>query len=99
MRFVRNLLNERRKRLISSILSHCESEVYSHLPPDKQANLRRKVIGSIGEYHDSVVDIVKASVDDGTVMNEEAMRLLQRVDSHMSAQRAAARPTLSVDSD
>lgn len=82
--FVRNLLVEQRGRLIGSILGHVEREVYPKLDPEARSLLRQKVLTSVGVYHDTVLDILKASVNDGAVVNEEALRLL--ADLHRDVQ-------------
>lgn len=91
MSFVQNFLAERRRRALGQIMGHIEREVFPHLPAKDQDRLRARVRGSLTEYHESVVDLVKSSVNDGTVANEEALRVLARVDSHLAEQRAERR--------
>lgn len=68
--FVKNLLTESRKRLVGSLMSYIEQNVYPELDRDQQTELRQKVLTSVGAYHDSCLDVVKASVNDGVVSNE-----------------------------
>lgn len=79
--FVRNVLNEQRKRAVASILTHAESRIYAKLTPREQSELRSKIIASITQYHDTCLDLVKASVDEGTTVNEEALRLLHKLNT------------------
>jgi hypothetical protein len=76
MSFVRNLLNEQRRRAVGSLMQYLEGNVYKHLTDQERKELRSRVIASIGAYHDVCLDMLKASVNDGTVMNDEAARLL-----------------------
>lgn len=81
--FVRNLLIEQRKRVVGSIMNHAERNVFPHLPPADQRAFREKVISSIGAYHDTCLDVLKASVDDGYLVNEEALLLLRDIHSRV----------------
>jgi hypothetical protein len=76
MQFVRNMLNEQRRRAVASLMQYLEDNVFERLTEREQRELRAKVIGSIGQYHDVCLDMLKASVNDGTLMNDEAARLL-----------------------
>lgn len=79
--FVLNILAENRKRLVGSLMSYLEMNVYPDLDVPEQKALREKVLTSVGAYHDAVRDIVKASVNDGSVQNElvlEAIAELHR---------------------
>ena len=77
--FVRNLLIEQRKRLIGSIMAHAEKNLWADLSPTQQRALREKVLSAVGAYHDTCLDILKASVNDGFVVNEEALQLLRDI--------------------
>lgn len=77
--FVRNLLIEQRKRLTGSLMTHIERNVYPHLSQKERQELREKVLASIGVYHDTCLDMVKASVNDGSFVNEEALLLLRSI--------------------
>lgn len=78
--FVRSMLIERRKRLVGSVMVYLERQVYPKLSKPEQAQLRDKIMVEVGAYHDVCLDILKASVDDGTIIvNEEALRLLQDI--------------------
>lgn len=85
--FVRNVLSEQRKRMLGSLMQYIEREVYPHLRPHEQKALREKVITSTIAYHDVCLDLLKASVNDGSVVNEEAVRLMAELNS--SLRRAA----------
>ena len=78
--FVRNLLAEQRKRLVGSIMRYAEEDFYAGLSREQQVAFRDKVLTSVGAYHDTVLDILKSSVDDGTYMvNEEALRMIAQI--------------------
>lgn len=82
MQFARNVLNEQRRRLIGNLMQYLESHVYAHLDEHEQRELRKRVLTAVGAYHDVCLDMLKASIDDGSVVNEDALRLLsQQVDA------------------
>lgn len=85
MEFIKNLAIEQRSRLIGSIMGYAERRVYRHLPDDVKAEFREKVLQAVGQYHDFILDCLKASVNTGTesVVNEEAIRLLRDVHQRM----------------
>jgi hypothetical protein len=74
--FVKALAIEQRKRLVGSLMEHVERHVYPHLTQPQQKALRDKVMQSVGSYHDVVLDMLKASVNDGSMVNEHALELL-----------------------
>lgn len=82
--FARNLAIEQRKRLVGSLMDFIEKQVYPHLPSEKKKELRDKVLSSVGAYHDFVLDVFKASVNDGTMTNEVALELLRDIHSAVS---------------
>ena len=77
--FVRNLMIEQRKRVVGSIMSHAEKNIFPSLSVPQQRAFRDKVLSSIGAYHDTCLDVLKASVDDGFVVNTEAIDLLRNI--------------------
>ena len=83
--FVRNFAIEQRKRLVGSIMTHAERSLYPHLPPEVQREFRDKVMAAVGAYHDATLDMLKASISDGSVVNERALELLQEI--HTGTQR------------
>jgi hypothetical protein len=84
--FVRNLLVEQRKRVVSSVMTHLEKNVFPKMSETEQRATRDKVLSSIGVYHDTCLDILKASVNDGSVVNEEALALITEI--HQRVTRA-----------
>lgn len=86
--FVRNVLSEQRKRMLGSIMQYLEREVYPKLTVPQQRALREKVLNSTIAYHDVCLDLLKASVNDGSVVNEEAVRMMAELNSNL---RRAAR--------
>lgn len=84
----RNMLIERRKRLVGSLLDYVEKNVYPHLNQPQRQELRKKVIADVGSYHDVCLDLVKASVNDGTVINEEALAAIHELNQRLSLNHA-----------
>lgn len=83
MEFVRRLLGEQRKRAVASVMSAIESRVNGRLSPDEMAELRKQVLAALNAYHDTSLDILKSSVDTGTQVNEEALRLIADFNAHL----------------
>lgn len=77
--FVRNLLIEQRKRLVGSVMTHAEKNLFDKMTPTEQRAFREKILSSVGAYHDTCLDILKASVNDGSVVNAEALELLRDI--------------------
>jgi hypothetical protein len=88
MQFARNVLNEQRRRLIGNLMTYIEGNVYKHLDADEQRELRRRVLTAVGAYHDVCIDMLKASIDDGTVVNEDAVRLMAQLSRQMNDLRS-----------
>lgn len=84
--FVRNVLSEQRKRMLGSIMQYLEREVYPKLTLPQQKALREKVLNSTIAYHDVCLDLLKASVNDGSVVNEEAVRLMAELNHRLQRQ-------------
>lgn len=79
MDFVQNIAKEQRKRLVGSIMEFAEREMYPHLPDDVKKRFREKVLQSTGQYHDMVLDVLKASTSESSVVNEAAIELLEQI--------------------
>lgn len=77
--FVRNLLIEQRKRLAGSVMGYAEKTLFDRMTPPEQRAFREKVLSAVGAYHDTCLDILKASVNDGSVVNAEALTLLTEI--------------------
>lgn len=92
MQFIKNLLAEQRKRAVGNLMRYIESQIYPVLTPAQRSELRAKVIGAIGQYHDTCLDILKASVDDGGMVNEEALLMLTRMESALAEVRRQVIP-------
>jgi hypothetical protein len=87
--FIKNLAIEQRRRLVGSILEYAEQRVYPHIPVAEQRAFRQKVLTAVGAYHDMTLDMLKASVSDGTVVNERALELLEQI--HAATRAPAVR--------
>jgi hypothetical protein len=82
---VRALAVEQRKRLVAALLSHCEqSPWWAQLSRPQQIALRERVLGSVGAYHDFLLDVLKVNRD-GQIQNEYAVNLIRQV--HEGQQR------------
>lgn len=90
--FVRNVLIEQRKRMVAGLMKYVEENVYPKLTPQERKALRDKVLATVNPYHDACLDMVKAStaVDDGTLINEEALRLMAELNRNL--QRSTRAP-------
>lgn len=78
---VKDFLKARRDRALGSIMGFAEREVYPKLNMAERTAFRNLVLDSLNSYHDSVLDLVKS--DNGTVRNEELVRMLERLDQHL----------------
>lgn len=77
--FARALAVEQRRRLVGSLMEFAERQLYPHLTRELQQAFRQKVMQSVGSYHDLMLDMLKASINDGSVVNEEALSLLEEI--------------------
>ncbi len=75
--FVRRVLGERRKRAVGTILGWTERRIHDKLTPTERNELREQVIAAVGAYHDVALDMLSASIDDGGMVNQEALRMLE----------------------
>lgn len=73
------LATEQRGRLVGSLMGYLERDVYPKLTAPERKALREKVLSSVGVYHDFVLDALRAAGDGDTVLNEQALRLLQQI--------------------
>lgn len=87
--FLKNLLAEQRSRLVGSLMNYLEKEVYPELDEMSQRALRAKVLGAVAQYHDVCLDLLKASVNDGSVLNEAALEAISAL--HADVRQALAR--------
>lgn len=83
--FIRNLLIEQRKRLVSSLMEYSERNVYPKLNERERKDLREKVLASVGVYHDTCLDILKASINDGSIVNEMAIEAISNMHKDVMA--------------
>lgn len=72
------LLVQRRKRLVASILGHAEREFFAKLNPSEREEFRDKTLDSIDEFCDLVRDLLKISTETFAV-NDEALDLLRQI--------------------
>lgn len=88
--FVSNLMSQTRKRAIGTLMTFIERDIYPSLNERQQKALRERVLSSITQYHDVCLDILRSSVSDGSVVNEDALAILARMDANL---RTLARET------
>lgn len=74
--YVKRVLIERRKRLVGTVMGHAERVIYPQISRSQQDAFRDCVLAAVGSYHDVVLDLLSASIDDGGLVNEEALRKL-----------------------
>jgi len=86
--FVRNLLVEQRRRSVATLMKYVEREIYPKLPQSLREELREAILSTLGAYHDLCLDVLKASVADGVVVNEEALELIAQIHEELAAIRA-----------
>lgn len=83
MEFVRQVALEQRRRLVASVMEHFEKTVLPRVPGPERETLHRatrdKVMQAVGQYHDFVLDCLRASIASEVVVNEEAIALLQQI--------------------
>ena len=89
MSFAKRVLTEQRRRCVGSLMSHIEQQVYPHLDERALRELRAKVLGTVNAYHELCLDMVSASINEGTVINEEAVRMIARIHGEVTAKRGA----------
>lgn len=84
--FVRSLAVEQRRRLVGSLMEHLERHVYPSLTREQQQAVRTKVMASVGVYHDFILDVLKASISDGSVTNDVALEMLADINRKLDRQ-------------
>lgn len=82
--YVRRVIGEQRNRVVAGLMDHFEKNVLPRVPDPARKQMheayRAKVMISTGQYHDTVLDLVKAIVpDEGTVINEAALDMLAQI--------------------
>ena len=61
-------------------MTHAERAIYPKLTATERTAFRDKVLQSVGAYHDTLLDLLTASVDDGTLkVNEHALAAIDRM--------------------
>jgi hypothetical protein len=77
--FARRVATNARQRCIGGIMTHAEKQLYPKMTPAERVAFREKVLQSVGAYHDTVLDLLSASVDDGTLkVNQAALDAIDR---------------------
>lgn len=89
--FARNMAVEQRRRLVGAVMEHFEKKVAPAIPIGVRNQVaqqfRDKVMSAVGQYHDVVLDMLKSTIDDGSVVNEEALALLRDLGASVGALR------------
>ena len=89
MQFVKRMLIERRQRLVGTLMRYMEDEIYPKLSEPERKDLRRRVLTAVDAYHEVCLDLLKASIDDGMSINDEAVRMLSRLNSAIDTLRGS----------
>lgn len=83
--YIRRVIGEQRNRVVAGLMDHFEKNVLSRVSDPRVRKMvheayRTKVITSTGQYHDTVLDLVKAIVpDEGLMINEGALDMLAQI--------------------
>lgn len=85
--FVRNMMIEQRKRTVGGLMQYMEKNIYPRLHPSERDALRTKVLETVGAYHDVCLDMLKASVNDGSIVNEQAVLAMAELHADVRALR------------
>jgi hypothetical protein len=80
-------MNEQRKRAVGAVMTYVEREVYPHLDERQRRDLRNRILAAISQYHDTAIDVLKASIDDGSLVNKDALDALARMDANLALLR------------
>lgn len=74
--FVRALLGEQRNRAIATIMGYVDQNLKQSLSTKQRSELRDQILAAVNTYHGCVVDCMKVSVNDGSLVNEHAIDLI-----------------------
>lgn len=77
--FVKRLLTERRQRLVGTIMREAEATLFPAVSEAVRKAYRQKVLEAVGSYHDVVLDCMRASIDDGTIVRPDPEVLLAAI--------------------
>lgn len=87
----RSFVSRRRRRAIAGIMEYVEKQPWwKTLPDASKRALRDKVLGSVNEYHDVVLDLLR-TLDENSIGNPEVVRLLDLVHGSQRRMEADAR--------
>jgi hypothetical protein len=85
--FIRNMLSRQRRRALAIILNYSERAFYERLTIDEQAHFRSVVLSAVSSYHDACLDMLESSVNDGMLLNEEAVRVVAQFNENLQRHR------------
>jgi hypothetical protein len=85
--FVRNMLTRQRKRALAIIMGHAERSFYDRLTVEQQTEFRKAVLGAVSSYHEACIDLVESSVNDGMMLNDDAVRLMAELNENLQRER------------
>lgn len=87
--FVKAMAIQNRQRMVATVMNCIEKEIAPRLPANERSQLisrfRTRVMQAVGAYHDVTLDMLKASIADGSMTNEVALSLLQQI--HVDQQK------------
>lgn len=75
---IRRLAIEQRGRLVAGLLREAESAMRPNVSAKDWQVFRQKVLDSVGQYHDFILDVLKVSREDH-VRNERSLELLEAI--------------------
>jgi hypothetical protein len=92
----REFLTNTRRRVTGGLLGYVQSQQwYRSLPRAQQMELRQKVLDSIGIYHDTVLDVIKALDGAGGETNDAALELIREVHERLIASELPSQRSLA----
>jgi hypothetical protein len=78
--FARKVASNARQRCVGGVMTYAEKNIYPKMTAAERTAFRDKVLQSVGAYHDTLLDLLTASVDDGTLkVNEHALAAIDRM--------------------
>lgn len=89
--FARNMAIEQRRRLVGAVMEHFEKKVAPAIPMGVRNQVaqqfRDKVMSAVGQYHDVVLDMLKSTINDGSIVNDEALAILRDMTTQLAVLR------------
>lgn len=82
--FIRGMAAKARRRAVATVMNHAERQFRPLVSKDDWEDFRDVVLNAMAMYHDQVMDIMLTLGEGPGVVNEEALMILQRLQSDQS---------------